>query len=226
MPRIAATSVLQSSTRNGAAGGECRSRETSGVDVLDPRRECPPPIALAARDSGGTAPSSPNARTPCIAMPTSSPGTGGTTWTPLSVERRCPPAPWSTSLASESVVVNPLMPPPCSLPPSNPPSPSPSYPSDQYPSYCSAGTSTSPAPKMNGCWSNASEFGLAPGSRCRHMRTNSEACGESDWGTLGNSLVLAILNMAWTCPLQSPHGCLPLAISITVHPTLQTSAAG
>ena len=38
--------------------------------------------------------------------------------------------------------------------------------------------------------------------------------------------MLAILNIACTCPLQSPHGCSPLAISITVHPTLHTSAAG
>ena len=39
---------------------------------------------------------------------------------------------------------------------------------DQYPSYCSAGTSTSPAPKMNGCWSNASEFGA--GARSMRVR--------------------------------------------------------
>jgi hypothetical protein len=69
------------------------------------------------------------------------------------------------------------------------------------------------------------EFGLRFGSRCRHSRMNSDASGDRKSGMTGSSLELAILKMACTCPLHSLHGGLPVAISSTVHPTDQMSAA-
>ncbi|BAT09753.1 Os10g0130066 [Oryza sativa Japonica Group] len=79
--------------------------------------------------------------------------------------------------------------------------------------------------EMNGCCSSCAAVGRSPARRCRHPRKKSFASGDSHRGRSGTASVYPILWSAGRTLSMSLHGARPVAISMTVQPSAQTSAA-
>mmetsp|Transcript_6345 Transcript_6345/g.22928 ORF Transcript_6345/g.22928 Transcript_6345/m.22928 type:complete len:225 (+) Transcript_6345:183-857(+) len=99
---------------------------------------------------------------------------------------------------------------------------------DAHVSYCNPGTLCSLdlcASKTKGSSKRVTASGRDAAARCRHRRKKSLPSLVKCSGISGISFDDAILNIICTCVLQSLHGGEPVAISYTVHPTLQMSAS-
>ncbi|KAG2591034.1 hypothetical protein PVAP13_5NG449500 [Panicum virgatum] len=86
--------------------------------------------------------------------------------------------------------------------------------------------SSAPANATNGCSRSCAAAGRSAASLAKQRARKSLASADSHRGTSGTASVYPIRWSAARTSSASPHGARPVAISTTVHPSAQTSAAG